>query len=210
MTFLKIGLLVAVVAAVAVLSGLMLGKPRGSQFDRAGLATRKAIVVEHQIAQIDGDYALIVGDSIVERARLGSVCGLPVVTAGVSGSTLEELQSLFERIAKMRPPKLLVLAAGINSFRNPGTGDAAKWEASFLASLETLDRVSAVVALIDSDDVDSDAVRNANQIIRRHAEERNYAVVPAISAELTLDGVHPSAAGYAVWAENLGQSCVAR
>ena len=207
MTLLKVALLVTIAAAASFVAGLVIGKPKGTHFDRAGLAKRKATVIEHQVAQIEGDYALVIGDSIVERARLETLCGLPVINAGISGSTLEDLRPLLERVGKLRPARLVVLAGGINSFRIPGKGDAAQWEQSFVASLDVLGNVDAVVSLIDSVAVDSREVRVANSILRRQAAERNITVVPPIPAEFTLDGVHPSPEGYAKWKDNLERAC---
>ena len=174
------------------------------------LAERKAVVVAHQVAQIPGDYALIVGDSIVERARIDELCGLPVVTAGVSGSTLPELKPLLKKLAELREPRITVLAAGINGFRMPGNGKASEWKNNLRASVDVLGTIDAMIEMIESDSVDQDAVRHANAITREFAETRKMIAIPAIPAELTVDGVHPSPEGYTLWRENLRKSLEAR
>lgn len=190
--------------------GLRFNEPARRRFDRAALAERKAVVVVHQVAQIESDYALIIGDSIVERLWMDKLCGLPVVTAGVSGSTLAELEPLLMKIRSIRSPRIIILAAGINSFRLRKNCNLRDWEATLRSAIQTLGKVHAIVELIESDEVVIEAVKAANEILRSETERNGIALVSAIPHELTIDGVHPNDKGYVLWRRRLEQALADR
>ena len=187
--------------------GLKFNDPTRRRFDRAALAERKAVVVAHQVAQIETDYALIIGDSIVERVWMNDLCGLPVVNAGVSGSTLMELEPLLKKIRSLRPARIVILAAGINSFRRRKNADLRVWGADLSSAMQTLGKLDAIVELIESDSVDIEAVKAANDLIRGESKRWGTVVIPAIPPGLTIDGVHPNNEGYVLWTSRLQRAC---
>lgn len=84
--------------------------------------------IQTQLDQIREPYIVVMGDSHAERLFLPSLCGLPVVNAGMSGATLSDLLDLARKITPPLKAEAVLLSVGTNDIwvkRNPEAGEAA-------------------------------------------------------------------------------------
>jgi hypothetical protein len=100
-------------------------------------------VVQSDLRQISGDYALILGDSHVELLMLPTLCGLPTVNAGMAGATTEHLRSALAGLEVPRKPAIAVLTVGTNDAQSVDVSSLAERAAAFRkSSLALIRRLS--------------------------------------------------------------------
>lgn len=107
-----------------------------SEFD--GFRLVRIRTIQTQLDQVVGPYIVVMGDSHAERLYLSSLCGLPVVNAGMSGATVGDVLDLARAITPPRKAAALLLSVGTNDIwvkRNPETDHAENAFRSGLASL---------------------------------------------------------------------------
>jgi lysophospholipase L1-like esterase len=175
----------------------------------------REFMVRSEIAQAT-DPVLFVGDSITEAALLpGSICGHPVVNAGLGGATTGS----YLDFAKLTfPPDLksalIVVALGTND----STAIGAKWNGSLASPYNQLadflrPRTGKLLfagippfemgGALAKTYFDSNVSKKNNAIIRSVASNRSVDFVDlqkAISGEhLTVDGIHLTPAAYREW-----------
>ncbi|WP_186418807.1 SGNH/GDSL hydrolase family protein [Bosea sp. CS1GBMeth4] len=95
--------------------------------------------IQAQLDQVEGPYIVIMGDSHAERLYLSSLCGLPVVNAGMSGATLGDVLDLSRAITPRRKASALLLSVGTNDIwvkRAPETDHAENVFRAGLAALK--------------------------------------------------------------------------
>jgi hypothetical protein len=65
--------------------------------------------------------AVVIGDSLVESATFSStLCGLPVVNAGLAGSRASDVLRLLDEMSRIGiSPALIVISVGINNAIDP-------------------------------------------------------------------------------------------
>lgn len=94
--------------------------------------------IQAQLDQVRGPYLAILGDSHAEHLFLPTLCGLPLVNAGISGATLADVLDLARTITPPRQAQAVLLAVGTNDIwvkRKPETEEA---ESGFRAGLAAL------------------------------------------------------------------------
>jgi hypothetical protein len=103
-------------------------------------------VIQSDLRQVPGEYALIVGDSHVELLMLPTLCGLPTINAGMAGATTEHLRSALATIDIPRRPKVAVLTVGTNDARSVDasslTERGARFRKSSLALIRRLSKLT--------------------------------------------------------------------
>lgn len=157
---------------------------------------------------------VFIGDSITANWWVGSyVAG--AVNAGVSGNSTSQMLTRFDADVLSQHPDVVVILGGINDL--PGWEEHPELDYANPANLTAMaDKALAAGARVivgtilptsRADRPDS-LIRLYNQRLKAAAPVHGYSVVdyyPAMEtaeggfrAELFLDGLHPSAAGYAV------------
>jgi lysophospholipase L1-like esterase len=219
-------LVLAVISAVAVYRRIMEGRGDPDVFS----LTHFSHTVFAAQARSGPRYAAIVGDSIAANAKYQPVCERPVVVAAVAGARLDHaLHDILPLLQHERPSSILI-AIGVNDSKRlittPRPERLAMFESQYravIAGAKALTPDVAVVLIppVGKDDWFGDVAFEAaliaefNRIITRQAAQ---AQVPLFSlaalagpdgfarAGTTVDGVHPSVAGYGVWMEAIEQA----
>jgi hypothetical protein len=130
---------------------------------------------------------VVLGDSIVEMARLpDTLCGRPVVNAGIGGATSADFIYLAPRLLKGVKPAFLVVALGAND-DNPKTA-----QGDYGALLNFLRSVAPRVLAIPTSRTAGDyrSVANSSGI--------PFLEVP-MTKDMMIDDVHYNATGYRHW-----------
>ena len=163
---------------------------------------------------------VIVGDSIVEFVQLDRLCGVPVLTAGVTGAQVDEIVDFSHGIVAAADPETIVVAIGVNdTVRGFETEDQA-FTASYRRLIAPWKGGRARLALatlvpvadegrLGREHFDPARIGRLNEIVRGLAAEAGLPVIPldrlpttasgGLRPDLTDDGVHPTPAGYAYW-----------
>ena len=95
--------------------------------------------IQTQLDQIEGPYIVVLGDSHAERLYLPSLCGIPVVNAGLSGATASDVVDLARKISLPRKAQAVLLSVGTNDIwvkRKPESTEAERGFRTALADLE--------------------------------------------------------------------------
>jgi len=139
---LALSALAIAVAAGWICHASLMGDPTPQAFD--GFRKVREKTIQAQLDQVEGPYIVVLGDSHAERLYLPTLCGFPVVNAGLSGARLSDVLDLARKITPPRKAQAVLLSAGTNDIwlkRDPETADAQR---SFRAGLAALrDRLAA-------------------------------------------------------------------
>lgn len=128
-----------VAAALGGLAGAAFGHATGMPAsDRASYRDARVQTIGAHLRQLGGDYILVAGDSHIEHWWVRSLCGLPVVNAGLSGATVESYARFFADLPLSRPPRAIILTIGTNDAQTRRIGDPAKALGRFRTSIESL------------------------------------------------------------------------
>jgi lysophospholipase L1-like esterase len=213
-------------ALIVIPLALALGSLAGYAVARAGSAetpyrAARLQAVSADLARIDGDYLLAAGDSHIERWPARTLCGLPLVNAGVSGATAASYASFLDEIALPRPPRAVILTLGTNDantrrFRDPDQA-AARFGTAFRDLLATLTRKAGLVAVTGPPLLDANkaegfsadaAARIASAAMAACRDAARCIVTSAFPAGLAeVDGVH--FADYAAAYREIGEGVCA-
>ncbi len=166
---------------------------------------------------------VFIGDSITEGWKLDqSFPGKPYVNRGISGQTSSQILLRFHQDVIDLDPKVVVILAGTNDLaENTGPATLPQIEGN-LMSMADLARANHIRVVLCSvlptvhyrwhADLPNPAARIAvlNQWLEAHAATAHYVYADYYTAmkdaagglphDLSSDGVHPSAAGYAMMA----------
>jgi len=151
-------------------------------------------------AAVDGlDSPIVVlGDSIVEMARLPeTLCGKPVLNAGIGGSTSADFLYLTPKLLKGVKPAFVVVALGAND----GNAQAAQKDYGTLLTL--LKGIAPRVLAIPTTSVDEVYRGEANSV-------RVPFLEISMPKEMMIDDVHFNAMGYRRWTHALVDSITAQ
>lgn len=130
---------VLLAAALGGVAGVAFGRISGvPASDRASYRDARAQTVGAHLRQFEGDYILTAGDSHIEHWYVGSLCGLPVVNAGLSGATAHSYAGFFSELPLSRPPRAIVLTIGTNDAQRRRIGDPDETIARFQAAAGVL------------------------------------------------------------------------
>jgi lysophospholipase L1-like esterase len=219
------------VALRVLLIGLIIGvaaygwtRPKGITLDR--------YLGELSAAQHRGGYlyTAMVGDSITAGSPQLLVCGKPVVKAAFDGARVAELVAHVVPSLRTKPPSAILLAAGINdAWRHIATPKGQRlvdFRNAYHALISATKALTPTVGIVlippvsrqgelGANFFDPALIAELNGIIASLATELQ---VPTVSLDtlagadglalegMTLDGVHPSPAGYAIWAATVFQA----
>ena len=174
---------------------------------REHFETRKQVILAHARQNPTVDVAII-GDSITELAYLPSLCGAPVLNAGIAGATVSDAKELMALLSPVLKARTIVLAVAVN--------DAGTW-AHQTGVVE--DDYEQLVRLAQSSGAQVFAatvgpvapIANAFNLSRvapinaqiKSVAARTGAMLIDLDAQLhadeTTDGVHPNEAGNRRW-----------
>jgi len=139
-----------------------------------------------------------------------SLCGHPIVNAGVGGASTEsELGAMLTQALGGKRAVMIVVALGINDVVIPNSVErfGANYRA-LLAEVTALTPRAAIVAipppeagLGEAGKYSSATIDSYNAILPELAKEAGagFIALPAMPEHHTIDGVHLNATGYAVW-----------
>jgi lysophospholipase L1-like esterase len=172
--------------------------------------TSRQLVVQRTLARLD-DPIVILGDSIVEASTLPrSLCGRPIVNAGIGGATTaSNLGSFLADALGNKRAALVVVSLGVNDAAISGSVEQYRSTyRALLAELKALTPRRAMVGispveagLEDAKKISGAVIDNFNAILPELAKEAGatFIPMPVMPEHHTLDGIHLDAAGYAVW-----------
>ena len=138
-----------------------------------------------------------------------SLCGHPIVNAGIGASTASNLGSILAEALGGKRAALVVVALGTNDAAIPLSVEQYRSNyRALLTELAALTPRSAIAAIPPPEAGLEEAKRSAsplidsyNAILPELAEEARatFIPLPAMPEHHTLDGIHLNAAGYEVW-----------
>jgi lysophospholipase L1-like esterase len=181
----------------------------------------REFALANQLAQApDVPYFLVLGDSIVEAARLDETCGLRPLNGGVGGARTADLIGMARRVGARESLDLLVIAVGINDASPPRIATTEEFTAAYEQLLAEValpaERLVLVgIAPLERDQplgtsyFDAARAREFDRVIRSIANRIGAAYVDlairlgtsdgTARVGTTLDGVHLTPASYDVW-----------
>jgi lysophospholipase L1-like esterase len=194
-----------VVAAIAVIAFGVAYHELTRVRARLGQLTRHTFHDHMEVRQFIIRFALantthpivVVGDSITEIAHLPeSLCGYPVVNAGVGGATAADFSYVAPVLLEAKRPVLLVVALGANDASN---AQFASDYAALFAKVKSFGRVIAVAAT---------AAPSINDKVEAaaHAASIPFFEIEIPSTELIEDGIHFDEAAYRRWVPALSRA----
>lgn len=168
---------------------------------------------------------VFMGDSITQGWRIegpdGYFPGKPYINRGISGQTTPQMLVRFRQDVIALRPKVVVILAGINDIAGntgPETLEQIEDNLSSMAELAAANRIRVVIcSVMPAFDfpwrpglAPAARVLALNKWIKAYASEKGHIYVDyhtpmkderdGLPATLSHDGVHPTAAGYAVMA----------
>lgn len=173
----------------------------------------RQLVLYYTLSRVE-DPIVVLGDSITEASALPrAACGHPIVNAGLNGaSTASDLGSWLVAALDGKRVSAIVVALGTNDALLARSAET--YQASFASLLTQLSDVTDHLAVLGIPAIDvkgnltaemqSEAMRRIdafNALLPALAAKHgaNFIALPAMPSPHTIDGVHLSAAGYAVW-----------
>jgi lysophospholipase L1-like esterase len=194
-----------ILVASNVATGLIVKKNAQPKFDPAR-DMRTAIA---KMADAKGPFAVIIGDSITQRASLPeSVCGVTLINAGITGSRVSSFVPFAEEMASRGlAPAAIIVALGVT---NAYSGYHTEFAASYSLLLDSLPAGSPValatiapvdLAVGEGKNIRPASIDAANLAILAAAKLRNLQSIRLDQLQNvgTVDGVHLSADGYPAW-----------
>jgi len=180
---------------------------------------RRERIIATQAAQMKPGGAVILGDSIVELQTFDSLCGLPVLNAGLSGSTTGGLAARSAAIISAARPSLVVFAVGVNDGHGGKMSQGDEWLTQYRMLLRSAGTAKIIIVGIqpiepgmrNSGAYDMAGIAARNRAIERLAAEAGAIHVRPMpdAAGMTTDGVHLNAAGMRRWQAKLASACPA-
>jgi lysophospholipase L1-like esterase len=210
----RIAIIVSVVGALAA----FLWWPGRETSDDTHRSVRQ-LILHFTLARID-DPIIVLGDSIVEASALQrSLCGHPIVNAGLSGaSTASELGRWLSGALAGKRAALIVVALGTNDALSQRSRQTfATSYTMLLAELSKMTPHVLVLAIppieaqgkvtIEARNEAMGTIDGYNSMLPELAQQNGagFVALPAMPEPHTIDGVHLNAAGYLVWDKALLQ-----
>jgi lysophospholipase L1-like esterase len=168
------------------------------------------------------DRVVFMGDSITEGWHLDrSFPGKPYINRGISGQTTPQMVLRFHQDVAGLKPKAVIILAGINDVAGntgPMTLEETEDNLAAMAEMATANGIRVVLCSVlpafdfpwRPGQAPAAKVVALNEWIKAYAEEKGYVYVDYYSAmkdergglppSLSIDGVHPLPAGYAIMA----------
>lgn len=133
-----IGAGLAAAALAAGAAAFLASRHDGGGQAVAAFREARAFAVSGLLQQVEGPYALLLGDSQIERLYLPSLCGHPVVNAAIAGTRISGLRAVAGWIALPRPPETIVVTIGTNDLTLRQRGDRSDATERFRAEARAL------------------------------------------------------------------------
>jgi hypothetical protein len=157
-------------------------------------------VIRSQLSRVERPI-IVMGDSIVESAILPpSLCGHPIINAGVGGATIGFFVRYASIIARDANPSLLILAVGIND-AGKGADDNA-FRSAYAATLQSIHSPVAIGTIVAASSplIDHDKIEVFNHVIAELAVGKTLIDLhKAVAGDFTVDGIHLNGDGYKLW-----------
>lgn len=153
-------------------------------------------------ARLGKQSVLLVGDSITARNPIQTLCGFPVINAGYSGATWQDVAA--RPIWAQINTKFAVVMLGTNNViaHVTLTQDALS---ALLAQLHTWQLILETMPP-EYDRPETQAAWSAyNDLILAQPEQVIDTRTAMADPTFFIDGIHPNAAGYVVWNQVLEQ-----
>lgn len=161
-------------------------------------------VIRSQLSQVEKPI-VILGDSLAESAVLPqSICGHPVVNAGISGAGIGIFAKWAPRLLKDIEPTLTILTVGINDVLKGS--DEASFQSAYAVTLQSIHSPVAVGTIVATSTplIDPVEIERFNRAISRLAGDSDTIDLHgAIDGDLTVDGIHLNSEGYRLWTREL-------
>jgi hypothetical protein len=175
---------------------------------REHFEARKQVILAHARQNPTVDVAII-GDSITELAYLPSLCGAPVLNAGIAGATVSDAKELMALLSPVLKARTIVLAVGVN--------DAGTWahqngvvedDYEQLVRLAQSSGAQVFAATVGPVAMPIANVFNLSRIAPINAQIKSVAARTGamlidlgarLHADETTDGLHPNEAGHRIW-----------
>jgi len=173
----------------------------------------------------DEDRVVFMGDSITQGWKIegpeGTFPGKPYINRGISGQTTPQMLVRFRQDVIDLKPKVVIILAGTNDIAEntgPMTLEETEENLASMADLASYNHIRPVLCSVTPAfdfpwhrGLDpANKIVNLNDWIKAYAAEKGYVYVDYYSAlkdaqgglppNLSHDGVHPNAAGYAIMA----------
>jgi len=183
-------------AVVFLLLGVVMAHARWHD-DGPPRLRERGLAIQSHLDQIGPGAALVIGDSIVERQAFGTLCGLPVINAGIGRATAEDALAFGPMVSVRAKPAITIVAIGTNDSMQRRASADFRRDFRLL-----LDRTmpDMVVGVRDP---------RIDALIQSEADRAGAAYVPPEepAAIQTVDGVHPSPLGARSWQAAIERHC---
>jgi lysophospholipase L1-like esterase len=173
----------------------------------------RQLILHYTLVRVD-DPIIVLGDSIVEASALPrSLCGHPIVNAGLSGaSTASDLGRWLSGALAGKRAILIAVALGTNDALEQRSRQT--FGTSYTTLLAELSKMTPHVVVltippieargkvtVEARDEAMDTINDYNSMLPDLARESGagFIALPAMPGPYTIDGVHLNAAGYLVW-----------
>ncbi len=193
---------------------------------------RKFAIKSH-LQQVSGNFIVVSGDSLTESLALSSLCGMPILNAGIGGATTLAVNREVMPLLSDRNPFAVVLAVGINDARRVMESEqrledrVATFKLAYSGLVKNALTVSPRVVLnliapvgqgmaLGDRYFDPALIARLNTEIKSLAVSRNLSVIKMATLAdadgyalngVTTDGVHLTRDGYTLWRHELEQLC---
>ena len=211
-----------VLTAVAAVAGLVVGgagvaiavKARAPQTAIKNYISGRYAILEEQAEKVPPGGVLILGDSIVERAFLPTLCGRPTFNGGVSSVKVHDvLRGGVELISEVHP-SAVILAVGVNDAKRHAETPTSRFRDDYDSFLIMAGSHVGVVQIMPVQygraagrQMNDGAIKEFNNVIAAEARAHGAVVVAPLVTLDTHDGVHPTPAGAAAWKADVEQAC---
>jgi lysophospholipase L1-like esterase len=199
----RVAIILAVLVASNILTGYVVKKNAPPKVDPQR-DMRNALA---KMSDIRGPFVVILGDSLTQNARLPtSVCGTPLINAGVSGSRASTFIPFAEEMTALQlSPTLVVVALGINNAISEYRSDFRSAYGLLIDSLPKSPIALATLAPVDRNlpeaaKINPAIMKRVDETIRDISTSRQATIIDlAIINIESSDGVHPTESTYPLW-----------
>jgi lysophospholipase L1-like esterase len=166
---------------------------------------RRAWILGEAAERAPKGQILLVGDSLSERSGVTTLCGQQVFNAGISSATLHDLAPLAAKLKASLQPSEVFIALGTNDARL-GT-DPAAFEAEYRALVGAMEPLRVVIVSLPAVGAGAEIAPEQVAALNRRLQAIPVAkLLPSFTVP-TVDGVHPTVEGAALWREKVSAGC---
>ena len=169
------------------------------------LLSRERYLAIRDVIRTTPTAVIVFGDSIVEAAPLPpSICGTQIVNAGIGGAGIDYFVRYSKELLGASAPKLIVLAVGINDAHEETLRSfRSRYQSAVTALSQRAPLVLATIAPVEPGTFTQMIIPGALPLLNETIKDTGEAIIDLneqmIGSQLTTDGVHLNAKGYALW-----------